>query len=83
MEIVAQHVGKKWKQLGRELGFSNGQLDIFQSDNRGLYEQIYAMVDAWVQQTGPTATFKVLADALVKHKMGPIAEKLEEPSRNA
>ena len=77
MDTVALHVGKAWKRLGRELNFSDGQLETFEYDYSGMYEQIYQMLARWKQDTGPSATYKVLAQCLVKIKKPDVAEKLQ------
>ncbi|XP_049547652.1 protein immune deficiency isoform X2 [Anopheles darlingi] len=40
LEIVARHLGYEWKSFARRLGYSKGQIDAFEEDNRTLSENL-------------------------------------------
>uniref|UniRef100_A0A182FB11 Uncharacterized protein n=2 Tax=Anopheles albimanus TaxID=7167 RepID=A0A182FB11_ANOAL len=47
LEIVSRHLGYEWKSFARKLGYSKGQIDAFEEDNRTLSEQIYNFISDW------------------------------------
>uniref|UniRef100_A0A2M4AU10 Putative death domain protein n=1 Tax=Anopheles triannulatus TaxID=58253 RepID=A0A2M4AU10_9DIPT len=47
LEIVSRHLGYEWKSFARKLGYSKGQIDAFEEDNRTLSEQIYDFISDW------------------------------------
>lgn len=34
IDIISTHLGASWREIGKALGYSNGQLDNFQEDNK-------------------------------------------------
>ncbi len=79
MTIVSQNIGKDWQKLGRNLGLSDGQIDILKADHSadGLEETIYQMLREWSSKNGDSASLKVLAQALLQAKRPDVAKKLE------
>lgn len=80
LDFVANHAGKNWRHLGRKLGFSSGQLDIFENDYSGLHEQIFAMLERWVSGM-ESVPFKDLVRALVDAGCIDVATKLTDKER--
>eukprot|EP00914_Ancora_sagittata_P012801 GHVO01024682.1.p1 GENE.GHVO01024682.1~~GHVO01024682.1.p1 ORF type:complete len:112 (+),score=12.92 GHVO01024682.1:297-632(+) len=80
IKFLSKHVGVKWKELARSLGFGNGELDNIHHDYRadGLREVIFQMLYQWRLREGDAATLKVLANALISVKLGQLCEKLAE-----
>ena len=64
IDICCEHVGNNWRDLGRKLEFSNGQLDIIQADYIGMREQIHQMITKWKEMKSTKATLPVLVQAL-------------------
>ncbi|XP_050092876.1 protein immune deficiency [Anopheles aquasalis] len=55
LEIVSRHLGYEWKSFARKLGYSRGQIDAFEEDNRNLSEQIYNFISDWYRsESNPT-----------------------------
>jgi hypothetical protein len=64
LDLISTHIGKKWRELGRNLKFSNGQLDAFFADYQGLKESIYQMLLRWKEKEASKATVGRLAQQL-------------------
>ncbi len=67
MRIIARHLGKPWMELGRQLGFSAGELEALESDFRshGHVETVYQLLLKWKQKMGKRNC-----------RVGTVAEKL-------
>ncbi|CAH1240347.1 TNFRSF11B [Branchiostoma lanceolatum] len=66
LQGVSDHIGGAWMQLGRLLGFTDGQLDCFSHDfPLKLSECVYQMLRTWKEQSSGNATVGILVDALV------------------
>ncbi|XP_038060741.1 uncharacterized protein LOC119731611 isoform X2 [Patiria miniata] len=49
LEKIAKELGKDGKSLGRQLGFSEGELQCFKNDNKdNLKEEIISMLTAYI-----------------------------------
>ncbi|XP_066290308.1 receptor-interacting serine/threonine-protein kinase 1-like isoform X2 [Branchiostoma lanceolatum] len=64
--VISENLGSTWRKLGRQLGFTEGKLDAFDSDYAidGLEEKIYQMLVAWRRMKSDDATAAKLAEAL-------------------
>ncbi|CAH1779691.1 unnamed protein product [Owenia fusiformis] len=77
IDICARHTGKYWKKLGRELGYSDGQLDNFEHDNsQSMYEMIYQMLRDWRSKKSGQATAGLLAKTLNAVQKADVALKI-------
>ena len=54
---------EKWKPLARKLYFMEAEIEEFDIRHNGS-EKAYAMLLAWKQRNGATATYRVLHEAL-------------------
>ncbi|XP_064642632.1 receptor-interacting serine/threonine-protein kinase 1-like [Lineus longissimus] len=77
IDIVAEHLGKKWRELGRKLRFSKGQLDAFDADYHGMRETIYQMLLQWKQRESTSATVGRLARELESVMKRSVVKKLK------
>uniref|UniRef100_A0A1L8DKT7 Putative receptor-interacting serine/threonine-protein kinase 1 n=1 Tax=Nyssomyia neivai TaxID=330878 RepID=A0A1L8DKT7_9DIPT len=52
IEIIATHLGEDWRNVARDLGYSQGQIDQLIEDNHiiGIKEVIYQMILGWTQE---------------------------------
>ena len=64
LEYLSRKLAKKWKKLGRRLGFDEAEIDDFDQANEELAEKAYKMLMAWKEKVGSEATYKVLYDTL-------------------
>nr|AFK75938.1 IMD-like protein [Schistocerca gregaria] len=78
LETVSSHVGRGWRQVGRRLNFTDGELDQFKADYTldGRKEVIYQMLLAWKQAMTDKATRGILCSALWSADLCDAAEKL-------
>ena len=79
MDFLADHIGNNWRQVGRKLSFSNGQLDIIENDNKGLHEQIFAMLQQW-GNSKEEATVKEIVKVLLDSGCVDVAKRLSDRS---
>lgn len=77
-ELVAEHLGLAWRNIGLKLGYTNGQLDRFYEDNKtnGLKEVIYQMLLDWMQEGADQATLGRLAIILWDSQQKIIVQRL-------
>ena len=64
LQYLSRKLAKKWKTLGRRLGFNEAAIDDFDQANKELAGKAYKMLMAWKQKVGSEATYKVLYDTL-------------------
>ena len=64
LEYLSRKLAKKWKKLGRRLGFDEAEIDDFDQANEELAEKAYKMLMDWKKKVASGATYKVLYDAL-------------------
>lgn len=65
---TSPHIGMSWKPLGRELGFTDPELDAFEYDHgrAGLKEIVHQVLLAWHEENGKAACIGKLIEALWK-----------------
>ncbi|XP_066301413.1 tumor necrosis factor receptor superfamily member 1A-like [Branchiostoma lanceolatum] len=74
---VKEHVGVKWKDLARRLGFAEYTIGVFEAKHRDPRESCMEMLTSWQQRTGLEGTIEVLKEALVNAELKGIADHLE------
>ena len=78
-DYVSKHTGKKWRDVGRFLKFSDGELDAFGSDYRDdMKETIHQMLRQWLKRDGKKATLHNLAVALAKGGKADVALEMKK-----
>ena len=63
LEDLSENIPDHWIKLGRRLGF-NKELQEFDKGHDKLAEKAYAMLIAWKEREGSSATYRVLNKAL-------------------
>ncbi|KAK3704473.1 hypothetical protein QZH41_013352, partial [Actinostola sp. cb2023] len=63
--LLAKHILKFWKRVGRALKLEEYILDEIDIDVSDVYEQSLAMLRRWSEHQGSRATYKVLGEALL------------------
>lgn len=68
--FVSSHVGEGWKDVGRLLNYSEGQIYQFEEVNiiRGVKEVVYQLLLDWIQNEPETATIARLTNVLWEAK---------------
>ena len=64
LQQLSTKVSNGWRTLGRRLTFQEAELQEFDNGHRQISEKAYAMLLAWKQRGGSTATYSVLNQAL-------------------
>ena len=64
MKWLSEQVVEKWKTVGRRLGVRETRLTAIDIENVEFSEKMYKMLLYWKQETGLTATYTVLHEAL-------------------
>ncbi|XP_059614350.1 protein immune deficiency [Phlebotomus argentipes] len=69
IEIIATHLGEDWRNVARDLGYSQGQIDQLMEDNHisGVKEVIYQMILGWTQED-TTATLGRITEVLWRRR---------------
>uniref|UniRef100_A0A1B0GLN5 Death domain-containing protein n=1 Tax=Lutzomyia longipalpis TaxID=7200 RepID=A0A1B0GLN5_LUTLO len=69
IEIIATHLGEDWRNVARDLGYSQGQIDQLLEDNHinGIKEVIYQMILGWTQDD-TTATLGRITEILWRRR---------------
>ncbi|XP_022915359.1 protein immune deficiency [Onthophagus taurus] len=64
--FVSTHVGEGWRDIGRKLKYSDGQIYQFEETHRikGIKEVVYQMLLDWIQNEPETATLGKLSTIL-------------------
>ncbi|XP_066296035.1 tumor necrosis factor receptor superfamily member 21-like isoform X2 [Branchiostoma lanceolatum] len=76
-EVIVDDIGGAWRHLGRELGFTDGRLDGFQSDyHLQLREAVFQMLRTWIEERRGDVTLGKLMDALNNVGKPELAEAL-------
>ncbi|KAA0188733.1 hypothetical protein HAZT_HAZT005466 [Hyalella azteca] len=74
--VVSDHLGDLWRSLGREMEFSNGQLDNIDNDNRRLQDKAYELLTAWHDDKSSQATFSQLTRLLMRVRAFEVVSRL-------
>ncbi|XP_071805991.1 uncharacterized protein [Asterias amurensis] len=76
--VVAENMGKDWKQLGTSLGIKIAQVDTYPIDHpNDVREQIYQMLRNWVwKQTSQKEAEEGLIETLLKLRRADIVQQL-------
>ena len=64
MKWLSEQVEEKWKTFGRRLQVQEAKLTEIDWENMELSEKMYKLLQYWKQETGLTATYTVLHEAL-------------------
>ena len=73
--MISDHIGHDWKQLARQLKFSETDIVAIEYDNRfSLKEQIYQLFRQWKGREGDGATSRVLLDGVRKARLNGVLE---------
>ncbi|GAB0097922.1 hypothetical protein DMENIID0001_136070 [Sergentomyia squamirostris] len=69
IEIIATHLGEDWRNVARDLGYSQGQIDQLLEDHHitGVKEVIYQMILGWTQED-TSATLGRITEVLWRRK---------------
>lgn len=70
MNVIAENLGEDWRDLIRQLGFSEGKLEQLEEENRikGIKEVIYQFLLDWKQRNGEEATLGFITTLLWRHQ---------------
>ncbi|XP_043099735.1 protein FADD [Puntigrus tetrazona] len=64
-DVIVEHVGKKWRQVGRKLGLQEPQLEAIQEKHsRDLEEQVRELITQWMKTRRADARVEDLITAL-------------------
>ena len=76
--VVAENIGKNWKQLGNSLGIKAAKIDTYPIDHpNDVREQVYQMLLDWVRtQTSQKEAEDGLIETLVKLGRADIVQNL-------
>ncbi|XP_039546923.1 protein FADD isoform X2 [Pimephales promelas] len=81
-EVIVEHLGKKWRQLGRKLGLQQTQLEgIQEKHSRDLEEQVRELIRVWMKIQRENARVKELIQALRDCKQNLTADLVEKKLR--
>ena len=62
---LSKHLGYLWKDVARELGFEQPDIDHFEyGSHHSLKEQAFQMLLAWTRKHGRKASWEALGQAL-------------------
>uniref|UniRef100_A0A2P2HX58 Ankyrin-2-like n=2 Tax=Hirondellea gigas TaxID=1518452 RepID=A0A2P2HX58_9CRUS len=64
--LIGEHLGDQWRQLGREMDYSSGQLDNIDNDHRRLQDKIYELLTMWHDKESSAATVAQLTRLLMR-----------------
>ena len=71
LRVLAKDISRgSWKDLGRQLGIKEPQLDAFDEQNHQCREKAYKMLLSWKENNGSGASYRVLHDALCHDLVG-------------
>ena len=81
IRIIAKNLGKPWMELGRLLGFSEGELEAVENDYRshGHVETVYQMLLKWKQKVGRNnCGLNIVVEKLLKMDKADVAVLLSK-----
>ena len=75
--LLSEEIGNKWRDLARQLKFTEAVIDVIESDKgASTNECCIAVIVRWTNQKGEDATVGKFAEALNKIGLRNVAEKL-------
>ena len=80
LKKIAENIGKPWMELGRLLGFRQGELEAIENDYRshGHVETAYQMLFKWKQKVGKRGCgVNVVVDKLLRMDKADVAVLLD------
>lgn len=81
-EVIVEHLGKKWLQVGRKLGLQQTQLEgIQEKHSRDLEEQVRELIRLWMKIRREKARVEELIQALRNCKQNLTADLVEKKLR--
>ena len=75
LERLSKKLGGKWKALTKRLGFDQDDVEAFDINENKVEDKSYGMLCEWKRRKAPSATFKVLYEALCHVGRNDLAEK--------
>ncbi|KFO70180.1 Protein FADD, partial [Cuculus canorus] len=79
IKVICDNVGREWKQLMRELDFSDVQMDrVIAANPQNLREQFVQSLREWQKSKGKDAKVTDLIQALRSCKMNLAADRVEQ-----
>ena len=74
---LPEHVGNRWKDLARALGYNQSIIDAIEKEKGGcIKECCIEVLVRWMRREGGNATVGNLAEALIKIELKSLADKL-------
>ena len=74
---LPEDIGKRWKELGRKLGFKEGLIDAIHSENDSYKDRCIKLLVRWMEKEGEKgATAAKLAAALTSIGLQSLADRL-------
>lgn len=80
-KIINEQIGKKWKDLGRELDILEGKLDKIELENPNISDRIYRILTEFEEQFPPYERSAKLIDALQECGRRDLAKKISDIER--
>ncbi|KAL7645486.1 UNVERIFIED_CONTAM: hypothetical protein RMT77_003872 [Armadillidium vulgare] len=65
LDLTSNHIGYSWRQLGRSMNYSNGQLDNIDQDNHRLVDKAYSLLSQWRDRESKQASVANLTRLLM------------------
>ncbi|XP_048041558.1 protein FADD [Megalobrama amblycephala] len=83
-DVIVEHLGKKWLQVGRKLGLQDAQLEgIQEKHSRNLEEQVRELIRQWIRNKKENARVEDLIKALRDCKQNLTADLVEKKLRES
>ncbi|KAK7175753.1 hypothetical protein R3I93_000120 [Phoxinus phoxinus] len=83
-EVIVEHLGKKWLQVGRKLGLQHTQLEgIQEKHSRELEEQVRELIRLWMKIRRENARVDELIQALRECRQNLTADLVEKKLRES
>ena len=74
---LPEHVGDRWRDLARALGYNQSSIDTIETDKGSRTKECcIAVLVRWMGREGRNATVGNLAEALIKIELKSVADKL-------
>lgn len=77
-KTVAEEIGTKWRELGRELGLKESQLDQIHAQNRDdITNKVYEILRKFEEITLPRNYYNTMCNALTDVRRRDLTKKLQ------